>query len=253
MENEHSLTTLEKMIDIGTHKLNIVVTEIPSKFTVVLEAGGGEFSESYQHIQEILASKIQTRIISYDRSGYGKSELGPNKFTAKDECFALKKVLGILGIEDNLILVGLSLGGYLIQYFTQLFPTIVKGLVLIDPMNVIFVDNFGLEKLNSLTPYFDNPSNNAEKAGNRMVDQFEDSLKFLRNKKIPKNIPVHLISAGIPLEPQFWRDSHEQLVSNSERHKIIIAENCQHDIVNDNPELVIETISNLIEEIRKNS
>ena len=253
MENDYNLTTLEKKIDIGTHKLNVVITEIPSKFTVVLEAGGGEFSESYQDIQEILASKIQTRIISYDRSGYGKSELGPNKFTARDECFALKKILRNIGIEDNLILVGLSYGGYLNQYFTQLFPNIVKGLVLIDPMNVIFVDNFGLEKLNAMTPYFENPSNNAEKAGNRMVDQFEESLKFLRNKKIPKKIPVRLISAGIPIEPQFWRNSHKQLINNSEQHKLIIAENCQHNIVNENPELVIEIISNLIEEIRKKS
>ena len=223
MKTADSVTTVEKMVDIGTHKLNLVVTEIPSKFTVVLEAGGGECSVSYQPIQEKLAFQIQARIISYDRSGFGKSELGPNKFTAQDECLALKTALEMLGIKDNIIFAGLSYGGFLIQYFTQLFPSLVKGLVLIDPMNVIFVDKFGLEQLNAVTPYFENPSNNAEKAGNRMTDQFEESLNFLRGKKLPSTIPVHLLSAEIPIEPQFWRNSHEQLIGHSDQHKLFVA------------------------------
>ena len=54
----------------------------------------------------------------HDRSGFGMSELGPEKFNAIDEVNALKKCLEILGCKENLILVGHSYGGFLIQLFT---------------------------------------------------------------------------------------------------------------------------------------
>lgn len=243
----------EKYVDIGTHKLRVIIADIPSDITIILEAGGGESSDSYNHIQEKLAKQTQTRVISYDRSGWGKSELGPNTITAHDECLALKNLLETFGIRENLILAGLSYGGYLIQFFTHMFPTLVKGLILIDPMNVDFVDKFTVKKLNSMTPYFENPVSNREKAGNRQIDQFEESLKFVRGKKIPTDIPVRLITAGIPMEADFWRDCHEILVQESEIHKLIIADNCEHHIVNCNPELVMGTICDLLMYVQSNS
>ena len=253
MKETNNITLKEKFVDIETHKLRVLIADFPSDITIVLEAGGGENSDSYNQIQEKLAKRTQTRVISYDRSGWGKSDLGPDTITARDECIALKKILKLLGIKENLILAGLSYGGYLIQFFTQMFPTLVKGLILIDPMNVDFVDKITLEKLNASTPYFDNPTSNREKAGNRQVDQFEESLKFLRGKKIPTYIPVRLLTAGIPLEPVFWRECHEKLVQDSIKHKLIIADNCEHHIVNCNPELVLDSIYSLLKEIQSNS
>ena len=85
---------------------------------------------------------------------------------------ALRKCLEILGFKNKFILVGHSYGGLLVQLFTFQYPELVSGLVLIDPMNANFVDKFGLDNLNAITPYFENPTKNHEKAGNRMVDFF---------------------------------------------------------------------------------
>ena len=241
----------DKFVDIGTHSLRVVLSDIPSKYTIILEAGGGNYSEVYKEIQDTLAKITGMRVMSYDRSGFGQSELGPEYFTAIDEVDALKKCLEVQGFNNNYILVGLSYGGFLNQLFTHRYPELVKGLVLIDPLNVEFVDSFGLDNINAVTPYFENPTENYEKAGNRMVDNFSVICKRLRGYELPTDIPVLLITSGNPPVPDIWRKCHEEMVMNSENHKMIIAEGNNHDILMENPELVLNTVIELTNIIKK--
>jgi len=163
-QKSSQVVEIDKVVDIGTHKLRVVLSDIESEYTIILEAGGGMYSEAYQTVQDTLAELVGIRVMSYDRSGYGQSELGPSEFNATDEMAALKKCLEVQGFKDKFILVGHSYGGLLIQLFTIQYPELVSGLVLIDPMNVRFVDRFGLDNLNAVTPYFENPTMNHEKA-----------------------------------------------------------------------------------------
>ena len=242
----------EKFIDIGTHKLHVVLSDIPSKYTIVLEAGGGKDSESYHSIQDTLAKSTRCRVMSYDRSGFGRSELGPEDFHAIDEVNALKKCLDLQGFENNYILVGLSWGGFMNQLFTQQYPERVKGLVLIDPFNVKFVDRFGLDKINAVTPHFENPTENYQKAGNRQVDNAPIAFDNLRGYEIPASIPATLITSGNPpFGSDVWRKCHEDMVMNSGNHNLIIAEGNNHDILMENPELVLNTIIELVKKIQK--
>lgn len=245
-EVENLAIGIEKFVNIGTHRLRVVLSDIPGKHTLVLESGGGKDADSYQAIQYPLASLTRMRVMSYDRSGFGRSELGPAHFSAVDEVKALKRCLEIQGFADNLILVGLSYGGYLIQLFTTIYPALVSGLVLIDPWNVKFVDRISPEDLKSYAPYFENPATNSEKAGNRMADFSSEGYAVLRGKELPAHIPAILLTSGIPPLPYIWRKCHEEMVMNSEKHRLLIAEGNHHDIVEENPELVIKTIVALI-------
>jgi pimeloyl-ACP methyl ester carboxylesterase len=157
--------------------------------------------------------------------------------------------LEIQGFKDNFILVGLSYGGFLIQLFSFLYPELVSGLVLIDPMNVKFVDRFGFENLNAVTPYFENPTKDYEKAGNRMVDFFPAALETMRGKELPNRIPVTLITSGNPPFSDVWRKCHQEMVMNSAKHKLLIAEGNNHDIVEENPEFVLNAILELVNRI----
>ncbi|KQC14650.1 MAG: hypothetical protein APR63_05310 [Desulfuromonas sp. SDB] len=236
----------DQFVDIGTHQLRVVLSDVPSEYTVVLEAGGGNYSDAYQKIQDTLAQLTGMRVMSYDRSGFGQSELGPDDFNALDEVEALKKCLEIQGFNHKLILVGHSYGGFLVQLFTLQYPESVSGLVLIDPMNVIFVDRFGLDNLNAVTPYFDNPTTDFQKAANRMIDHFPEALELARGRTLPEQIPVVLITSGhAPVSPDIWRQCHQEMVRGSEKHKLIIADGNSHDIVKENPELVLNTIVEL--------
>jgi pimeloyl-ACP methyl ester carboxylesterase len=246
-----SIAQLEKYIDIGTHMLHVIFSDIHSEYTIVLEAGGGKDSKSYQEIQDDLATLTGIRVMSYDRSGLGQSELGPDHFNAINEVDTLKKCLEIQGFKDKFILVGFSYGGYLIQLFTFRYAELVSGLVLIDPMNICFVDRFGLENLNAQTPYFKNPKDINEKVLNRVVDFFPESFDAMRGEELPPQIPVTLITSGIPpFSKDIWRQCHEEMVMNSEKHQLIIAEGNHHDIVEENPELVVKTVIELINRIK---
>jgi pimeloyl-ACP methyl ester carboxylesterase len=241
----------EKIVDVGTHKIRLMISDLPSDYTIILESGGGRFSDAYDSIQDTLAKVTGYRVISYDRSGFGKSELGPANLTALGEVEILKMCLDSLKLKKRFILVGHSYGGFLIQLFTKEYPTLVKGLVLIDPMNVNFVDKFGLDSLNALTPYFRNPTENWQKAGNRMVDNFPLALEKLRGYKLPLDIPVLLITSGnAPFDSGLWRKCHEEMVMNSTKHKLIIADGNGHDILTENPKLVLNTIIELASTIK---
>jgi pimeloyl-ACP methyl ester carboxylesterase len=241
----------DKMVDVGIHKLRVVLSDIPSDYTIVLEAGGGMHSDAYRGIQDTLVRLTGMRVMSYDRSGFGQSELGPDDFSAIDEVDALKECSEALGFKDNYILVGHSYGGFLVQLFAARYPELVSGLVLIDPMNVKFVDRFGLDNLNAITPYFENPTTAFEKAGSRMIDFFPEALDTMRNKELSSQMPVSLITAGNPpFANALWRACHEEMVMNSEKHKLIIAEGNSHDIISENPGLVINTILELVTQIR---
>lgn len=237
----------EKTIDLGTHKLRVVLADVESRYTIILEAGGGQSADAYQRIQDMLAQLTGARVLSYDRSGFGRSELGPEKFNAVDEVAALKRLLEIQGFSGRFILVGLSYGGFLIQLFAARYPELVSGLVLIDPMNVKFVDRFGLENLNAVTPYFENPRENYEKAGNRMVRAAAESFAALRGQELPAQIPVTLITSGNPpFGGGVWRQCHEEMVMHSARHRLLVAAGNNHDILGENPELVVKTIVELV-------
>jgi pimeloyl-ACP methyl ester carboxylesterase len=251
VEGSGLISKSDTLVDIGTHKLRVVVSDIESEYTVVLEAGGGKDSDSYQKIQDTLAQLTGARVVSYDRSGFGQSELGPDQFDAGDEVDALKRCLEALDIEGKLILVGLSYGGFLVQLFTHQYPELVSGAVLIDPMNVKFVDRFGLDNLNAVTPYFDPPTNDREKAGNRMVDSFTGSLQLLRGKELPADIPIILLTSGNPpFSSDIWRQCHEELVGNGDKHELRIAEGCNHDILEEDPQLVLKTVVELAARVK---
>lgn len=241
----------DKFVDIGTHNLRVILSDIASEYTIVLESGGGMNSDAYQEVHDPLANQTKIRVMSYDRSGFGQSELGPDEFTALDEVKALKKCLEVLDFKNKYILVGHSYGGFLVQLFTLQYPELVNGLVLIDPMNVKFVDRFGLDNLNAVTPYFENPTKDYEKAGNRMVDFFPIALETMRGKELPKKVPIKLITAGNPpFSSNIWRKCHQEIVKNSEKHELLIGKENSHMIIAENPKLVLTTIIELVNEIK---
>ena len=249
-EGRPAIVTSSMCVDVGTHELHVVLSDVASEHTIVLEAGGGKYSDAYQAVQDTLAKLTGVRVLSYDRSGFGQSELGPDDLDAAGEVDALRRCLEAQGLERGLILVGHSYGGLLVQLFAQQYPELVSGLVLVDPMNVQFVDRFGLDNLNAVTPYFAEPTANHEKAGNRMVDFFPETLETMRGRRLPEDKPVVLITSGNPpFSSDVWRRCHEEMVADSERHRMVIAHGDNHDIVDENPKLVVSTIAQLVSEI----
>jgi pimeloyl-ACP methyl ester carboxylesterase len=84
-------------------------------------------------IQDELANT--TRVLTYDRAGYGWSEPADEPRTSEVIAGELKELIDKLEIRGPLVLVGHSLGGLLVNHFARLFPGMVGGVVLIDPLS----------------------------------------------------------------------------------------------------------------------
>jgi pimeloyl-ACP methyl ester carboxylesterase len=99
--------------------------------TVILESGWGATAEAWFKVQPELAR--QTRVCSYDRAGYGRSDEAPPPRDAAAIAADLDHGLRAARIGGPLILVGHSAGALYVQAFALLRPADVVGMVLVDP------------------------------------------------------------------------------------------------------------------------
>jgi pimeloyl-ACP methyl ester carboxylesterase len=135
----------DTLIDVGGYKLNFVITKAEEP-TILFEAGGGADASQWEEIQKKLAAETNATIISYDRAGYGKSELPNTSYNLKNEIQDLHKCLETLHVK-KIILVGHSYGAFLCQAYQFIYPERIAAIILADPNNVTFVDSIGTKIL----------------------------------------------------------------------------------------------------------
>ena len=117
------------MVDVGGYRLHIHSMGSGSQ-TVVLDAGLGNVGLYWGLVQPEIAKF--TRVVSYDRAGYGWSEKGEGSRTSLRIVQELHTLLHHAGIPGPYILVGHSFGGANVQLFAATYPDEVMGIVLVD-------------------------------------------------------------------------------------------------------------------------
>jgi pimeloyl-ACP methyl ester carboxylesterase len=124
-----------RLIDIGGYHLHLwcVGTSSPGRPTVVLSAGGGDFATDWSLVQLPLADSV--RVCSYDRPGFGWSDLGPTPHTIRQEAFELRAALTKSGEASPYVLVGHSIGSFVARWFAEAYRAEVAGVMLVDPAN----------------------------------------------------------------------------------------------------------------------
>src|SRR5689334_15428350 len=101
--------------------------------TVILEAGAGDFAEVWSLVQPRVARF--TRVCSYDRGGYGRSDPGTRPRTYAQLALELRAALDGAGEKPPYVLVGQSYGGFVVRGFAKRYAPDVKGMVLADPVH----------------------------------------------------------------------------------------------------------------------
>jgi formylglycine-generating enzyme required for sulfatase activity/pimeloyl-ACP methyl ester carboxylesterase len=118
-----------KLVDVGGYKLHLNATGA-GKPTVVLIAGGGDYSFDWSLVQSGVSRFVQ--VCSYDRAGMAWSDLGPTPRTMKQDAFELHQLLKNAGILPPYVLVGHSVGGLIVRAYADQYPEDVAAGVLID-------------------------------------------------------------------------------------------------------------------------
>jgi pimeloyl-ACP methyl ester carboxylesterase len=119
-----------QLVDIGGRRLYLQC-EGTGAPTVILQAGLGGDSTSWDHIRPAVAAT--TTVCSYDRAGHGHSDDAPQPQDGNAIARDLHALLGRAGIAGPYVMAGHSSGGPYLRVFAGLYPADVAGMVLIDP------------------------------------------------------------------------------------------------------------------------
>ena len=162
--------------------------------TVIFECGMSDSLEQFKSIPDSVAAFA--RVFLYDRADIGKSDTSRQPRTIPNMVSELRIILAHEKIEPPYVLVGHSLGGFIIRYFTSHYPDEVKGLLLLDPAAETFWAEMPEEEFKEWL-----------EGGNEWYHtrfeprywkewyQFVPNMKYMEGLKLPEDLPVILVSA----------------------------------------------------------
>lgn len=127
--DEHRFPQHRRSVQAGPLRLSIDCSGQGSP-AVILDGGMGVPALGWLLVHPGVARF--SRVCSYDRAGYGWSEVGPKPRTSLQIAKELKVLLDSSGEKGPYILVGHSFGGYNVRMFIALYPSDVAGIVLVD-------------------------------------------------------------------------------------------------------------------------
>ena len=254
-EDDPGPAVVDTLVSVEGFRLNFRIIKGGSP-TILLEAGGGMDLTEWDSIAPKLALKTGATVVSYDRAGFGKSDLPECPSDMKVEAGWLWKCLKHLGFEKDIILVGHSYGGWMIRIEVSENPDAVSGIVFIDPFSVEFVDLLGVEYLDQqpMTGKLPFDTSQPEKLTKqqqalvRMVGKgLGPKVEIMKKTVVPKGIPVFIIKSALPTLPneeeqKAWNQALDRMAASIEGSVLIVAEKSNHMIPFMQPDLVIETV-----------
>jgi pimeloyl-ACP methyl ester carboxylesterase len=116
---------LGRLIDVGGHRVHLYCTGQGSPTVIVV----GGFSFDWDLVQPEIAKL--TRICTYDVSGTAWSDRGPAS-TCPDRTAEIRALLHNAGIKGPFVFTGHSVGGLVSRYYAGQYPGDVAGMVIVD-------------------------------------------------------------------------------------------------------------------------
>jgi len=242
---------LDTMVDVGGYRLHFVIHRGSQPVTVVMESGGAATISRWQGVDQTIAQRSGATVVSYDRAGFGTSELGPLELTPATQVADLDKALERLAVPSRRIVVGTSYGALMAVAHADAYSGHVAGLVLVDPMNARFVDATG-DFVYSTVPHITDPKNDGERAVSRLVRTFPDIASIARVAEPRLRIPIVVITGTRSVwnnreaEDRAWRDSHAAIASAAPGRRLVVAERSGHDVASDRPDTIVEAVLSLL-------
>lgn len=124
---EISTPRTESMIDVGGRRLHCFAYGNGSP-TVVLVSGFESPQVYWNSVIPDLATR--TTVVTFDRAGIGKSEIGDLPTHGEQSAKDLRVLLDKLSVPTPYILVGHSYGGSVVRLFASMYPDDLGGLIL---------------------------------------------------------------------------------------------------------------------------
>jgi pimeloyl-ACP methyl ester carboxylesterase len=185
--------------------------------TVVFENGLGPPLEMWGKVQPEVSRFART--VAYDRAGVGLSE-GPSTRNSREVAAELRRALRAAGVRPPYVLVGASLGGLYVRAYAEMYPEEVHGIVLVDPTH----DAAPLETRAPLVLI--------DATGPREVPFASRTIRRLR--------------ADLRREIDAESRAYRSWVDAIPAARLVITDRSGHNVPIEQPDLVIETIREVV-------
>ena len=148
-----------------------------SKPTLVFDSNLGLGMNEWEKETSLIEKEYGYRTFIYDRAGYGFSELGKPK-TIEEQAKQLRLILRRVNIGGPFILVGDGYGSLVMCKFAELYPELVQGMILVNPINEEALNNKDYMKQFSRHKF----TRLIQKYGSYFgLTSFMDKLGFIKN------------------------------------------------------------------------
>jgi pimeloyl-ACP methyl ester carboxylesterase len=217
----------------------------------VLDYGLGGNIEEWNNVFPEVARF--TRVVAYDRAGYGESEAGTEPRSHTQIATELHTMLHRAGIVPPYVLVGHSLGGANIRAFAHLFKEEVAGLVFIDPFNEnVFTSQSEQERASAMAQQEE--ALKGAPAGVQGEWKFlkgeePDNFPQLRSFGAPPDLPLMVLVAGRGRPPHWVKsvlDEYGAWVAQATEGGLVVTPESRHAIPSDDPALVVSAIRRVV-------
>jgi pimeloyl-ACP methyl ester carboxylesterase len=167
---------------------------------VVIISGVAVPKTSYLDMQTRLARK--TRVITFDRPGIGASTPNSEPRTLEYYDKDLKALLKSLNVPPPYVLVGHSMGGFVIRYFADRHPEEVAGLVFLEAPHEDWFryirETWTKEESEAYFKFWTPANTSYSGSGLEEVLAFEQNCDSIRGIGIPRDVPVLMFTASNP-------------------------------------------------------
>lgn len=213
---------------------------------ILFESGGGQDASQWDSIATIVHQRLKATVIRYDRAGFGQSSLDTLHYTILQEIKSLESALQQLGfINEKLLLVGHSLGGFYNRVYTARHPGQVKGIILVDPR----IPSYG--DMQFAKRYFQSMNRKDYEAKYMslyyLLARMESTIDYVRHVPLPTNIPLlDIMAENGPFEEKFenerFKEGQRNLVKAHSNRRLIVAKGSSHNIPAEKLAMMIEQI-----------
>lgn len=252
-----------QLISVGSHRLEIR-QQGEGLPVVVMETGIGDPLDRLIPLQERIAEG--TRVVTYNRAGYGRSEPGPLPRDSGREADELRALLRGAALPPPYVLVGHSLGALNLQVFAHRYPDEVAGIVLLDPPPLSFLLGEQYTEFRAMADGMTAQWQAIADAGAAQADFFRmlasehrelfgESARLAASIGSFGDIPLLVAAAGRPNPvfgdvaeeyQRYWIEQSRALSRKSSAGRFVLAEEASHHLYVDAPELVVDSVRSMM-------
>jgi pimeloyl-ACP methyl ester carboxylesterase len=251
MATSANCQTIDTLIDVGGYRLYFHILK-GTGMPILFEGGAGADVTVWDDFLKPIADITHATLITYDRAGFGKSELDTSNHDV-DKHGILQGIQGLetglkkLGYDGNLMLTAHSYGGFCATLFAARHPDRVKAAVYFDANQVCWFQDAYIDSVMKLRKdIWANHKPTTNWADYYAGLNLASTVELMRRSPFPTTIPV----IDLVAEKNFpdstsaarWRDCHRQFVTGQANRQGITAYGCGHFIFRDNPPLAISAI-----------